>query len=222
MSPEAERALARNDRYLVDFVEKFDLCPYARTCRVTDALERRVVLQATLSQGVPASVLEELSSDAFGHIEVALLIFPAVEASWVEFERFAARLRDEHARRPAGAKFFVVPFHPDLPPDTDDPGRLVSLLRRSPDPTIQLVRASLLEHVRGGVDPEDTVYLDPAQCDFATSGLAATPPKSVSRLIGEANFATAQRVGAETLIALLSEIRSNADEESVSPHLCRL
>lgn len=208
MSQEAELALARNDRYLVDFVEKFDLCPYARRCRITNALERRVLMQPTLALDEPGNVLEELSGAAFAHVEVALMIFPAVEARWVEFERFAALLREEHTQRTSGATFFVVPFHPDSPPDTDDPARLVSLLRRSPDPTLQLVRASLLEHIRGGVDPEDTVFVDSSKYDLANDLTTVTPPQSVSTLIGEANFETVQRVGAKTLVALLSRLRS--------------
>lgn len=208
MNQEIELALARNERYLVEFVEKFDLCPYARTCRTTRALERRVLMQPTMTSTVPARLIEELSGDSFEHVEVALLIFPALESTWAEFERFATLLRQEHGKRPAGARFFIVPFHPDSPPDADSPGRLVSLLRRSPDPTLQLVRASLLERVRGGVDPEDTVFLDPSQCDLAAHQLAPAMPQSVSTLIGEANFATAQRVGAETLLELLSRLRA--------------
>lgn len=203
MNTEHDRALARNDRYLHEFVEQFDLCPYARRCRTSGALERRVLPQADLSVAEPLAALETLSTDAFAHVEVALLIFPNVAAGFPEFARFAAHLREQTST----STYFVVPFHPDSPPDADDPGRLVSLLRRSPDPTLQLVRASVLANVRGGVDPEDTVFLDPSTCDLSNPLPAGHPAKSVSTLIGEANYETVQRVGAERLVALLAQLR---------------
>lgn len=200
-------ALARNDRYLLEFVEKLDLCPYAKRCRETGALERRVFTKTELALEETVDTLVELSGERFAHVEVALLIFPRVAASFQAFERFAAQVRSGVEARSGRGTYFIIPFHPDSPPDSDTPNRLVSLLRRSPDPTLQLVRASLLEHVRGGVDPEDTVYIPSAMLQ---DGVVLPPPaKSVSHLIGDANFETARRVGAERLIALLSNIRAS-------------
>src|SRR6267143_1192556 len=51
--------------------------------------------------------------------------------------------------RPQLTKFYCVAFHPDLPLDLTDAHRAVQFIRRSPDPTIQMVRASVLKAVRG-------------------------------------------------------------------------
>lgn len=200
-------ALARSDAYLREFVERYNLCPYARPCRESGALERRVFEQDNLSYEPCLAALEELSAPTFAHVEIALLILPNVRASFAEFERFAAEVRRRRGQVEHAPTWFVVPFHPESPPDAQDPGRLVSLLRRAPDPTLQLVRTSLLEHVRGGVDPEDTVWMDPAQL---TDPAVMTRPqaRSVSTLIGDANFETVRRVGAETLVALLASLRA--------------
>lgn len=203
MSP--AEVLARNDAYLVEFVERFNLCPYARPCREGNALERRVLEQRELVFEPCLTALEALSSASFTHVEIGLLILPNLQATFAEFERFAAELRRRRAEVETTPTWFVVPFHPESPPDAGDPGRVVSLLRRTPDPTLQLVRVSLLESIRGGVDPEDTVWMDPATCPAEPT--AVTPARSVSTIIGDANFETVQRVGAERMLALLAALR---------------
>jgi hypothetical protein len=40
-------------------------------------------------------------------------------------------------------------FHPDTPYDAATPAQAVGFFRRAPDPTLQLVRASVLDRVRG-------------------------------------------------------------------------
>jgi hypothetical protein len=53
----------------------------------------------------------------------------------------------EDLRRAQGT-FLVAPFHPAYRPSgkpVDNAAQLVSLIRRTPDPTLQLVRASLVE-----------------------------------------------------------------------------
>lgn len=197
-------ALARNDRYLHEFVEKLDICPFARPCRETGALERRVFLQESLDHAPPLAMLRDLTSEAFAHVEIGLAIFPRIEADFWAFERFAAELRDVRAKGESGVSFYVVPFHPDSPPDTEDPHRLVSLLRRSPDPTLQLVRASLLERVRGR-NTEDTVWVDPATIDLDNPPRPSPP--SMSTRIAEVNWEKVQKVGAHSLVGLLASMR---------------
>lgn len=197
-------ALARNDRYLLEFVEAHDFCPFAKQCRETGALDRRVFTQETLDPAGALAMLAELSSEPFAHVEIGLAIFPNVRASFPEFERFAVQIRETRARIEGPPSFYVVPFHPDSPPDVDDPNRLVSLLRRSPDPTLQLVRASLLERVRGR-NTEDTTWVDPATLDF--DRLPKKPPPSMSTRIAENNFERAQKVGARMLLELLASMR---------------
>ena len=56
--------------------------------------------------------------------------------------------------------FAMAAFHPDAAADLDDPERLIPFLRRTPDPTIQLVRQEALERVRGR-HPQGTAFVDP-------------------------------------------------------------
>lgn len=203
MSPEDAEliaaALARNDRYLREIVEALELCPFARRCRESGGLARRVLLQASADPEPLRAHLEELSGPAFAHVEVALLLFPRMIVTPSGLERFAAdvrRVAEEVATPPV---FYLVAFHPDGPEDTSTPHRLVPFLRRSPDPTLQLVRASLLDRVRGP-DCEDTIYVDPATFDPAALG---APRKSVSTRIAEANWETVRRVGVEAMRRLL-------------------
>src|SRR5438067_12097453 len=44
----ARAALARNDRYLREFVEALNLCPFAKRCREEGRLVRRVILDGYL------------------------------------------------------------------------------------------------------------------------------------------------------------------------------
>ena len=69
------------------------------------------------------------------------------------FEELVRAVRDSYeARTPPGPRFYMVGFHPGLrgpdsrrPPTADG---LVPLLRRTPDPVIQCIRADLLDHIR--------------------------------------------------------------------------
>ena len=142
-------ALARNDRYLREFVEALHMCPYAKRCRESGKLHRSVVFSRDEAFAAVRAV-EALPEDS---VEVALLIFPGEpaqgESSAHAFVAFCVDLRnrisDAHDGDPP---FYCVAFHPDLPRDLHDPHRAVQFIRRSPDPTIQLVRASLLRSVR--------------------------------------------------------------------------
>ena len=84
-----------------------------------------------------------------------------------------------------------------------DAHRAVSFIRRSPDPTLQLVRATVLEAVRGD---QGSVFVDPASLRPEVL-LAAAPPASVSERIARANLETLRREGAERIAALLASFR---------------
>ena len=197
MRDDARAALARNDRYLLEFVEALGVCPFARHSREEGLLERRVLLGSDLDE---ESILTEIASLPVA-TEVALLIFPDCTASPEAFERMASRLRERHAD-PDG--FFLVPFHPAMPVDVASPARAVSLMRRSPDPTIQLIRKSILDRVRGTREGE-TRWMDPADLD---QPLPAPAAASVSERIAAENFDTVLRIGAERIVALLATMRT--------------
>jgi hypothetical protein len=183
----ATAALSRSDRYLREVVEAIPLCPFARRCRAEGKLHRRVLLP----EDDAAAALRELEAAPAAEVEVALFLFPLAERGSLEaaraFESFTACLRERTA------VFYCVAFHPDLPKDLRDAARAVPFFRRSPDPTVQLVRRSILDAVRGTADDR---YLDPATVEkLAAADLAQlpAPQASLSARIGEANLAAALR-----------------------------
>ncbi len=203
----AQAALARSDRYLREFVEALHLCPYARRCRESGKLHRRVVLR---EEDAPDAVraVEALPEDA---VEVALLIFPNAAADGLEsahaFEAFCAGLREQMSRAHGGAPpFYCVAFHPDLPRDLAGAHRAVQFIRRSPDPTIQLVRAAVLRAVRGS-DDGGTRLLDPSTLTLEQL-MAVSSPLSLADRIAEANLQALQREGPDAIDALLASLRA--------------
>jgi hypothetical protein len=201
-----DAALARNQRYLSEFVEALHLCPFARQCREAGKLDRRVVLELRDAQAAVKAV-EARPEDS---VEVALLIFPLARAdgeqSAREFEAFTAALRDWMIREHQGdPPFYCVAFHPHLPRDLLDAHRAVQFIRRSPDPTVQLVRASVLKAVRAGREG-GSKYVDASDLTLEQL-LAVSSPSSLSDRIAEANLETLRREDPDRLQALLSSLR---------------
>jgi hypothetical protein len=209
-----EQALARSDRYLREFVEELRLCPYARSCRESGRLRRSVL--RSRDDALPA--IQRIEALPEQTVEVALLIFPdepaCGEQSARDFVSFCAGLRERMFAAHAGdAPFYCVAFHPDLPRDMLDAHRAVQFIRRSPDPTLQLVRASVLRAVRGD-DDGGSRYLDAAKLSLEEA-MALVSPLSLAERISETNFATLQREGPDRLGALLASFR-RIDERTPS------
>ena len=118
-------------------VVRFGVCPFAAPALTSGAVARRVL--AGFDE-LPA-VVDAWARDPA--IEVALVIFPSLELGFEAFERGCAPLRTAH---PA---FVAAVFHPEAPFAPATPAQAVGFFRRAPDPTLQLVRADVLERVRG-------------------------------------------------------------------------
>lgn len=221
--PRIAAALERNDRYVREFVEALALCPYAKRTREEGRLHRVVVLEsggAPQSPGFEAAVsaldnaIAGVEQQPAGSVDVALLIFPALVPALAQgleaakaFEHLVALARERmQSRHPGGdAPFYCVPFHPDFAEDLRDEHRAVRFIRRSPDPTVQLVRASVLREVRGSgaSDYVDTAGLSPAEL------MAVSAPLSVSDRIGRANLRTLETEGASAIRDLLTALRGH-------------
>ncbi len=220
--PRTTAALARNDAYLHDFVEALNLCPWARYCRETGHLHRQVVLTAGGVQGTvawdeavraaEAAVLAAESVPA-ASLEVGLLIFPALDEAlatgaaaaerWTAFcGAVRAATEARHGKREP--PFFCVPFHPDFPEDLATPARAVRFMRKSPDPTLQLVRRALLREIRGRTP--DTLVVDPAKLtDEELQKLQV--PESVSDRIARVDLETVKSFGVEEARLILAGTR---------------
>jgi hypothetical protein len=109
---------------------------------------------------------------------IGLVIWPRLTLDAAGFATLAEQVRRaDRARRPpdAGPPFLIAAFHPDLrtTPPTAAPS-LVPFIRRTPDPTLQLVRTTLLDALaRGGRD----VSAEIAAANFAT--VAARTPTAL-------------------------------------------
>lgn len=156
-APSEAAVQAVHERYQVEVVEGLGLCPFARRSRELGRVHRPTYIAVDDQDCVePRKVAEDLAALIRAHAdtEIVLLTFPVPPAHpWRDPARFEAFLK---ALRPiwdalAPSEFFMVAFHPELRPPADRPlnrDSLVSLLRRSPDPVIQCVNATILEDVR--------------------------------------------------------------------------
>ena len=171
---------------------------FARNCRESGRLARRVLRGERPAEATAAAV-RDLEATAEEQVEVALLIYPEFAGDVRAFEQF----RDEVRR--SLRLFYCVAFHPALPMDLSDANRAVSFLRRSPDPTLQLVRVATLDRVRSG-RPAGSVYVDASQLS-PDELRKLEPPPSLSDQVAAANLRTLRRHDPVALSALLEAIQ---------------
>ncbi|HZS39507.1 MAG TPA: DUF1415 family protein [Polyangia bacterium] len=193
-------------RYLVEVVEAFNFCPFAEGARKTAALERRVILDEDPLAAALAAVDE---FEPLARVAVAILIFPRHTAGADDFERFVGELRDADGKRRARkhGPFAFAPFHPDAPWGSESPERLVMFLRRSPDPSVQLVRFSALDAVRSPAPGGKFLF------DGSAAGMAELERRAqavpISEKIARDNFATVEKNGIEKIQAVLRDIKED-------------
>jgi hypothetical protein len=145
-----------HERFVREVVEDLGLCPFARRSRELGRVHRPI-LRAGDSETDPARSAAALAEIARTHAdaEIVLLTYPVPDThAWAEYRRFdvfVGRVRDAYAALGPGPVFYMVGFHPafgDVDPERVGPESLVPLLRRTPDPVIQCVRAETLDAVR--------------------------------------------------------------------------
>ena len=197
-------------RYMLEVVEGFTLCPWAAAARRDGHVTEHVILAENIAD--PRQSLALLGCLA-GQLEteIALFIYPDLQLDRLGFESFVRTVREQDAARyeVGGIPFAMAAFHPDARADVKDPERLIPFLRRTPDPTIQVVRRTALDRVRGNA-PEGTQFFDLA--NLATLPLPQKEPLSLRQRIAQANLDTALEVGVERLEALFQDIRRDRDE----------
>jgi hypothetical protein len=190
-SYEAERLYRR---YQLEIVEACGLCPWAERARVEGRFRTEVLLQEE-APGTAATtgVIDALVNDP--QAEVAVLIFPRLRLARLEFERFVGQARAADAERHALGciPYVFAAFHPDASPDASDAERMIPFLRRTPDPTIQLLRSDVLDRVRSST-PQGTQFVDVRSLESLESDLKG-PPLSLRQRIARTNLATVERIG---------------------------
>jgi hypothetical protein len=198
-------------RYQREFVERLSICPFATRAREEGHVRERVLTSGEPDLAETLAVIAELSADADVHI--GLLIYPRASIGRVEFERFVARARAEDAQRWPGGRIPMASaaFHPEADPDLVTPARLVPFLRRTPDPTIQLVRHSVLDRVRRNTD-HGTGFVDPAMLDPRALAAAAPPAPALHERVAAGNVETIQKMGVEEAERILRDIFRDRSE----------
>jgi hypothetical protein len=195
-----EEIFARNDRFLLSVIEALSVCPFARGTRTSGKLAREVI-----DLDEVADVVARVATHDAGDAEIVLLILPDFDGDAPAFERFVDEVRRaDEARRPP--PFAMAPFHPETPYHTDTPARLVGLFRRSPDPTIQLVRFTALEAAKRRA-PDGKFFFDGSAAAWAT--LQARPARGLSEQITHDNF-DRLRDRADEIAAQLAALRAHA------------
>ena len=209
-SPPVDEVLRINLRYLVEVVERFGLCPWARGARESGAVERRVVA------GVPSLEPTMAVCDEVAGLETALIglvVFPDAAAATVAdaeaFDRFVESVRQQLARRAGGRPVMAMAaFHPCAAYSTKTAAQLVPLLRRSPDPTIQLVRFSTLDQLKRGPGGGGKFLFDGSAAAFLELERRRHEVPISDRIAAD-NLATIEKEGAATVQAVLDDIMAD-------------
>lgn len=176
-------------RYLVEVVEAFDLCPWARASRERGELAVEMIAGEPDDRAWIEAARRTLGVE---HVRVALVVAP--ECTLELGALHAVRNRVTEALGNVG----IAEFHPRAALDLASPARAIPFLRRAPYPMLQLVPLSVLEAARG----------TPPVADRARqiAILRGAPPElSVSDRIAVHNHATLQE-SSEEIGALLDAI----------------
>jgi hypothetical protein len=203
-------ALRLHRRYQIEIVEAWGLCPWAEGARLGGKVRERIVLGEARGAVLEGSLtaLTLLAKDR--SVEVGFLVYPRFAVSRLGLEEFAAQLREADGVRYeiGNVPFVFAAFHPDAEPDTGDPERLIPFLRRTPDPTLQLVRASVLDSVRS-LSAQGTQFVSLSALEQMHSGHVPVP---LRERIARTNLSTVNRMGVEAMRAALDDIRRDRDE----------
>lgn len=202
-------AIRLNRRYVMEIVDAFGLCPWADRAR-REGHVTEVVFDQTSPDLFDPSLASMTELAHRTEIDVALFIYPRIGLNRLDFEHFARRLRALDAERypPSEIPFAIAAFHPDAPPVLANPDRLVPYLRRTPDPTLQVVRHKTLDRVRG--ERHGTSYYGAHL--FSGELPPETPGTDVRELIARTNFDTVVRVGVAAFDAIFADILRDRDE----------
>lgn len=153
-TPTDDEVLRRYDRYLQEFLEALNICPYSRNARESNRLTRGVLrgVEPTVDQTVAA--LHTLMDAPPDQLDVGALIVPDISLDASRFSRFVGQVRGVYTQvsHPPGA-YFLVAMHPGHATDLTDAQRAVAFMRRTPHPTIQVARASVIAQARGRTPP---------------------------------------------------------------------
>ncbi len=206
-----KEVLRINARYLSEVVEQFDLCPWAKSVRNTAKLHRVVYSQSADAPGLLSRLAKDIEDFVtITEAEIGLLILPNFGGDNGSFRSFVASLEAAHAEAHPrhDIPLAMASFHPRAKADLSSPARLVSFIRRSPDPTIQLVRRESMAKVRQG-SGGGSMFAESLEAFLPMMGKKAK--LSVSDGIAQSNLETVERMGIPALEAILNDIAEDRE-----------
>lgn len=196
-------------RYLVEVVEAFGLCPWAKDARTKGRINMHVTLVTAADPNVLLAEVEACMRSP--ETEIGMLICPLLPVTAQQFRHVTAQIRAaEEQQRPRGEqRIAIADFHPIATFDLTTPERLVPYLRRTPDPMLQIVRTEVLARVRRSQD-HGTSYIDPSM--LSSLDQLSTPAPSLAERVAQTNARTLRELGRDQLEGVLAEIRADRDE----------
>jgi hypothetical protein len=197
-------------RYCVEIVEGLGICPWAEEARLRGHVQVMPCFDDVPSESSALAAIDRMESDPT--VEIGLLVFPLTTLERLQFSRFVADVRTrDAARKPLGGVVVAMAdFHPDAPLDMSTAERMVPFVRRSPDPTIQLVRKDALSRVRLSED-QGTNFIDMQHLSLETLLTAQPKAPPLSARVAQNNKKTVERMGAAAVDTLFDSILRDRD-----------
>lgn len=200
---QAREAVRLFRRYEREIVEALCFCPWAARARTAE----RVLLDVAPDEARIIEAADAIADDT--RVEVGFVIMPRARLGRADL---MALVQSTRAARQARGELPMAMegFHPDAAFEASTPARLVPFVRRTPDPTIQLTRMSVIERVKRSRQT-GTAFFDPST--HSLEALLAEPaPIPLAEEVARANAATIARLGSARVCAMLDDIRRDRDE----------
>ncbi len=144
-------AIRVNERYLVEFIEEYGFCPYAKKGRHLGQIRRYIHFATEDSVQALVELSDAIAADP--DQVVVQIVLPLAEVDpdvWTQFvldlTEYANYSRDRDDR------FGTAALHPNLKYGDQNPFSMLTLFRRAPDPTIQWVRLDAVRALYEGRD----------------------------------------------------------------------
>lgn len=195
---EAERLLWR---YVIEVVEAFGLCPWARRARERGEVRVEVLISDDPLGPSRRRIIEaatKIATDPVAIMGMVVLARAPLDPTGLR------RRKDDVVDARIQPAIAVADFHPDAPLDATSPARLVPWLRRAPDPTLQIVRLDVLDALK----PKGLTGLA-AQAEIL-AGRLIEPPVSASDQVADMNLATI-RADEAAVAAAVQAIHADRD-----------
>jgi len=203
----AAEALRANDRYLLEFIEEYSFCPYARRGRELQQVARYVHYADTIDVAPLLALMAHVAADP--SLIVVQVILPLIEVNPAKWRVFCQQVtaRGNHDRH-RDQWLVTAALHPELAYTERNAFSLIPLFRRAPDPTIQWVRKAPLDSLYAGRG-RGSSYIAPEDIE-ALLQAPKPPPRPLYDRIAITNQRMARRLGLPFVERILAEYRDEA------------